>query len=78
MAIREPRESHSSEAQGLWDPAQELQPKQEPRSSDPPAGSILPGLFQFSLLQGQGHSQLAESLPAPSTGTLSLPPVSSF
>lgn len=44
----------------------------------PPAGSILPGLFQFSLLQGQGHSQLAVSLQVPSTGTQSLAPVSSF
>lgn len=43
------RESPSSKAHGLWAPAQELRPKQEPRSSDRPPRHHhrQPGLFQF-------------------------------
>lgn len=39
--------SHSSKAHGLWAPAQVLQPKQEPRSSDAPPLQALfyPGYF---------------------------------
>lgn len=44
----------------------------------PPAGAILPGLFQFLLLQGQKHSHLATSPQVPSRGMQSLAPVSSF
>lgn len=67
--------SHSSKAHGLWAPAQVLQPKQEPRSSDAPlTGSVLPGLFQSWLLQSREHSRLAVSLQVPSAGSWSLHP----
>ena len=44
----------------------------------PFAGSVLLGLFQFLLLQGQALSWLAESPQAPSADPWSLVPVPSF
>ena len=71
--------SHSSKAHGLWAPAQVLQPKQEPRSSDaPPCRLRFTRVISVLATAKSGAFPVGSKSPSALSGVLVLAPVSSF